>query len=266
MKYPTITNPVVIDLSEDFERIEIIPMADLHIGDRLADIPLMKKWVKYIQDNEHVFCVLNGDLMNNSLKNSVSNVYEDIIPPREQLETVYELFEPIKDKILFITSGNHERRSRKESDVDLTELLSIRWGIKDRYRLEGGVLVVRFGAIKNTLRTNNLKKARKVRYDFYITHGAGSAKVRNPAVDLMYIVDVDGYIHSHTHGFKLEYPGYHRMDSRNNKISFVDKMCMTTGAFLDYGGYGQIAKYRPTSKRQGTIYLDGKKKFYEAKA
>ena len=32
MKYPTITNPVVIDLSEDFERIEIIPMADLHIG------------------------------------------------------------------------------------------------------------------------------------------------------------------------------------------------------------------------------------------
>lgn len=255
-----ITDPVVIELSDELTNIELIPISDLHIGDPLCDISLVKKYIEYIKNTPNAYCVLNGDLINNAVKMSVSDVYNDIMSPDEQIDFVYKLFAPIQDKILFITSGNHERRTNKEVGVDVNKYLAIRWGIEDRYRLEGGVLVIKLGAIKNKLQTNDKTKFRKVRYDFYITHGAGGARAKNPAVDLMPIIDVDCYIHSHVHRLMLEMRAYHRMDTRNNKVSVVDKLCMTTAAYLNYGGYGQIAKYSPASTRQGVLILDGTKK------
>ena len=112
----------------------------MDIGDKACDIDAIREQIAYVKDNERAYVILNGDLMNNATKTSVSDCYAEEIPPMQQLETLCELLEPIKDKILMITQGNHEARTYRTDGIDLTALLSKQMGIYDRYVREGGVL------------------------------------------------------------------------------------------------------------------------------
>jgi antirestriction protein ArdC len=53
---------------------------------------------------------------------------------------------------------------------------------------------------------------------------------------------------------------YYRADPNNSAVSKVDKLFVNTAGFLDYGGYGDRAGYKPTSTDTPTIYLSGRSK------
>jgi len=48
-------------------------------------------------------------------------------------------------------------------------------------------------------------------------------------------------------------------------ITMVDKMFVNTGAYLDYGGYGDAQNYTPASKANPLITLEGRYKEMSAK-
>ena len=56
----------------DYGSIEILPLADLHIGDIHSDGQKINEWLTYIKETENCFCILNGDLMNTAIRNSLS--------------------------------------------------------------------------------------------------------------------------------------------------------------------------------------------------
>lgn len=252
---------VKVELDKSLDSIEIYTLADWHIGDKYCNISEIKDTLNYIKNTPNAYAILNGDLMNNATKQSVSDCYAEEMKPQEQLQTLCDLIEPIKDKVLFITQGNHEARTYKTDGIDLTAIMAKQLGIYDKYARVGGVLFLRFGEDK--------KRHRRMCYTFYITHGSGGGKKEggkaNGLCDLASIVDTDVYIHAHTHLPMVIKENFFRIDTSNSCVTEVEKLFVNSAATLSYGGYGQQFKFKPANTTSPIIYLDGHKKRFSAR-
>ena len=244
----------------DFTELEILALADLHLGDIHADGKLIIERLDYIRKTENAYTILNGDLMDAAIKTSIGDVYGASLQPMEQLKHCVQLFEPIKDKILAVLPGNHEARIYRGDGVDMTEVMCDQLQIGDRYARDGALVFVRFGKHKSAERSH----ARPICYAIYASHGAGSGRTPgakiNRLVDMAAIVDADIYIMSHVHQPAVLKTAFYRVSQQNSSVRKVDKLFVNTAAALDYGGYGESALYRPASKDTPIIKLSGREK------
>lgn len=254
---------VKVSLPRELKNVEIHTFADWHIGDKACDIESIKEQISYVQNKENAYCILNGDLMNNATKTSVSDCYAEEIPPMEQLETLCGLLEPIKDKILLVDLGNHEARTYRADGIDLMALLCKQLGIYDRYVREGGVIFLRVGELSAKFHN------RQVCYTLYCTHGSGGGRKEGAKAirlaDMAAIVDCDVYLHSHTHLPMIMKQNFFRVDTCNSTVADVGKLFVNTSAQLKYGGYGQTYEFKPSNTTSPIIYLNGTKKEFTAK-
>ena len=245
------------------EEIEIHPMADLHIGDSMSDFKLIMERIEYIKNTPNAYCILDGDLMDAAIASSIGDTYGANLQPMEQLRMCVKIFEPIKDKILCVLSGNHENRIYKTDGLDITELMCSQLGIPQKYSPTTALLFIRFG--KNT----NDHPNRRQLYTAYVTHGSGGGRREggkvNRLADLACIVDADIYIHAHTHLPLIFKEAFFRVSGSNSSVALVDKLFVNTAASLDYGGYGDRAGFKPASKSNPVIYMEGKRKNMWAK-
>ena len=240
----------------DFKEIEILALADWHIGDKHSDGKKIQAYLDYVQSKPNVFVILNGDLMNTAVKSSISDVYSETVPPMEALKQCVKLFEPIKDRILCIDDGNHERRIYKNDGVDMTQLMATQLGLGDKYSNASTLLFVSFG---------KWRKAGHhpipVTYTIYVVHGSGGGRKEGGKiqrlVDLSAIIDADCYIHSHTHFPAIVRNSYYRVHATTKSVQQVDKLYINTSATLQYGGYGEMASFKPASTETPIIKLDG---------
>ena len=85
-----------VNLGKELKELRIIPISDVHLGDKLTNYKLLKEVLQTIKDTPNVYTILNGDLCNTALKNSKSDVYVDEMSPMEQINYLIELLEPIK--------------------------------------------------------------------------------------------------------------------------------------------------------------------------
>lgn len=254
---------IKIDLSEKLDNIELHTFADLHIGDVFCNKKLIKERIQAVKDNDKAYAILNGDIVNNATKTSVSDSYAEELSPMEQMSTFVELFEPIKDKILCITSGNHENRTYNKEGIDITRLCARELGLEDRYSKTGAVIFLRFG--DSGAHSHN----RKMRYTIYCTHGSGGGRKEGAKAirlaDMASIIDADIYIHSHTHLPMVLKEAFYRTDICNSTITKVDKLFVNTSAALEYGGYGEAYEFKPSSTDTPVIYLCGNKRHLSAR-
>jgi predicted phosphodiesterase len=254
---------IKVTLPRTLKDVEIRIFADLHIGDRHCNLSDIREEIEYVRNTPNCYAILNGDIMNNATKTSVSDTYAELFPPMEQLELFIELFEPIKDKILAITQGNHENRTYIKEGVDLTQIAAQQFGLLDRYSKTGAVLFLKVGEHK-------IASNRRVPivYSFYIIHGSGGGRKEGAKAirlaDMASIIDVDVYIHGHTHLPMVIREGFFRTDMSNCVVKYTDKLFVNGSAQLYYGGYGEAFEFKPSSTLCPTIYLSGTKKFARA--
>ena len=101
------TVPVVCDYPQ-FDEIEIYPIHDLHYGNECFDAHKWNELTKLILAKENRFCIFVGDLMENAVPNSKSDVFSQTATPREQQEFIESVFKQFADRTLAIVDGNHE--------------------------------------------------------------------------------------------------------------------------------------------------------------
>lgn len=242
------------------EQIEVHPLADLHIGDACCDFKLIMERIEHIKNTPNAYCILDGDLMDTAIASSIGDTYGANLQPMEQLKQCVKIFEPIKDKILAVLPGNHENRVYKSDGLDLTAIMCGQLGIPEKYSPTTALLFIRFGkSFKN----------RPQLYTAYVTHGTGGGRKEggkvNRLADLACIVDADLYISGHVHLPLIMKESFFRVSGSNSSVAPVDKLFVNTAAFLNYGGYGDKAGFKPASKCTPVIYLDGLKRNMYAK-
>ena len=261
---------IKIDLPRELDYVELHLFADEHIGDEHCDIKRLKERIEYVKNTPNAYCILNGDIIDNATKTSIGDTYSQEMNPMEQLRTATSIFEPIRDKILCITHGNHENRTYRKEGINLSSLIAQQLGLYDKYTSTSAVLFIRFGEMaRGKKETNGSGNIRKLCYTIYTLHGSGGGRKEGAKAirlaDMACIIDADIYIHSHTHLGMIMRQGFHRIDKQNSTVSLVDKLFVNTAANLNYGGYGEAGEFKPSSKESPIIYLSGKKKEFTAK-
>lgn len=252
------------DYPTDWPHANVYTLADLHIGDAHCDESEVLARVKAVQDDPYGLCVLNGDLMNTALRNSVSDVYGEVLSPMQQITYLVNMLRPIAGKIIGVTAGNHENRVYRSDGIDVTRLVCRELGIEEKYAPEGVLIFLRFGT--RSAKGGHVNDGRNPRqwYSIYATHGSGGGRKEGAKAirlaDMAAIVDADIYVHSHTHLPMVMKQSFFRADSSNCQAKQVPKLFVNTGAAMGYGGYGQSQEFKPSSATTPTIHLEAKHK------
>ena len=249
--------PIKIDLSEGLKEINIIPVADYHWADPNSDHDRIMSDIAYIRDNEDVFFLMNGDLMDCAIASSVGDTYASTLSPMEELRACVDLFKPIAPKCLCVVPGNHERRHYKTNGIDMTELMCRQLGIEDRYSPTTALLFIRFGEMDG----KQCAHRRKVAYTMYVSHGNGGGRKEagkiQRLVDCATIVDADCYVVGHTHLPALLKEGFARPNMANSSITYGTRLFVNTSAKLQHGGYGDAFGFTPPCLDTPIIHLSG---------
>jgi predicted phosphodiesterase len=242
---------ITFDVPLDYERVEIYPVSDLHLGDALSDIDAFLAFIKHINSAPNRYVIVHGDMINNNLKSSVGSVYEDIVRPRDQVKEVKRLLEQIKDRILVIVPGNHEDRSKKETDQCITEEIATHLGIP--YREEDALVKIAFRY--DSGKSENC-------YTVYVAHGCAGGKrpgsALNNAEALSMNILADVYVVGHSHKRIAHKATFRIPDTINNVIREIEQLYIVSGAWTHYGGYGKKKLYRPQSRGSVPFTLEGK--------
>lgn len=249
---------IAVDRPSEWGLCEVHCFADIHLGDLMCDGNLLNERIKRCEETENCVVILNGDLCNNAVKSGKSDVYAESIRPMEQLQRVVQLFGKLAEqkKIIALTDGNHERRTYKDDGIDLSQVIASQLEVP--YSPGAALIFLRFGeSVGNRHR-------RKMLYTIFCNHGnGGGMKIgwkANRLVGMSDIVDADLYFHSHTHEPLVVKKGFFRTSAPNNSVSMVERLYINTGAYLDYGGYGEQMEYSPNAKSTPTVFLDGSKR------
>lgn len=242
---------VVIDkLPRKSARIKFL--GDIHVGSKKCDYKMFQETLDEIKNNDDCYCVVMGDLLNNSTRNSVGDVYEEPLTPMQQIEKAVSMLEPIKDKILGVTTGNHERRTYRTDGIDLMSIVCAQLGILDKYDPAGVLMIIKdetgrgSGHLYNTM---------------YISHGDGAngkmigGKANSLARRANNFANVDIVCVGHTHQPITFKQAYMMFDPHHDIVRHKEQLCINTSAFLDYEEYAEVIGLPPSAKAQPTLYL-----------
>lgn len=216
--------------------ITIYPISDVHFG---ALEHLNKEWLsfcKMIEQTPNAYIVLGGDLINNGVRTcSFINPYDELVRPREQKKKMVEFLTPIKDRILCAVSGNHEGRSAKDDDIDITYDIMAKLDIEDLYRPNMCFMKVSLG--KRKFDNSPIQS-----YTFAVNHGAGGGIFTGATVNRNerfgnIIEGLDCLIVGHNHKGAVTKPSKIVIDRKNEQVSMQHYTVISMTSWLNYGGY-----------------------------
>lgn len=218
------------------ESVVIFPVSDVHFG---ALEHMQKEWTdfcKLVEQTPNAYIILGGDLVNNNVRTcGFINPYDELVRPREQKKRMVEFLEPIKDRILCAVNGNHEARSIKDDDIDITYDIMAKLDIEDLYRPNVAFMKVSLGH-------RNHDNTPIQSYTFAVTHGAGGGIYTGATVNRNerfgnIIEGLDCLIVGHTHKGTVSKPSKIVIDRKNDKVSMSHYTVISMVSWLNYGGY-----------------------------
>ena len=205
----------------------IIPISDVHIGSLECNERAWANFCMEIQQRPDTYIVLVGDLVNNSVRNAVANPFDETLRPRDQKYRMIEYLKPIRNKIIAAVSGNHEYRTKKDSDGDITYDILCNLDLEGIYREDIAFIKIMCGTAA---------------YAFAITHGAGGGALTGAAVNrnerYSYIIEgLDCLITGHTHKGVVSRPSRLVFDLNHSTVAQRSCTVITAESWLSYGGY-----------------------------
>ena len=259
----------IVNFSVESNEIQIIPLADFHIGSPQADIERIKAVTDYIANTPNCYTILNGDLVDNAIRNSRGSVFEATMSPRDQVTTAVFYLQEIakKGKIInMIAGGNHELRSEKESglspsDLILAHLMNYDETLNERYCEDGAYTFLTLIGRKN----NKSGTVPKCTFTIFNLHGSGAGRGIGAKINRLdsmgNIVPANLYITAHNHQVET-----HRgvmFDVNTNAKTVREQPCVfvSCNSYLKFGGYGERAGMKPLSRAIPVITLKAKRVF-----
>ena len=238
--------------------IVIVPVGDIHLG---AMEHMETEWREFrtqVLEDPNVYLVILGDVINNGIRNSVSNVYDEVLRPREQKRLMTEMLKPLRERILCAVSGNHEYRSSRETDDDIMYDICAKLDIEDLYRENAAFLKIQIGDVEGPGKRNPT-------YVLTAVHGSGGGMLTGGTVNRaerfgMAIDGCDILVLGHSHKPFTTYPGKIKIDAFNNKVSVKPFHVVSCASWLEYSAYAMRKMMLPTGHVAQKIVLAGNRK------
>jgi len=247
-------NRIDFDLSH-FEEVELVPVADVHIGNPNCDEESFKKTIDYIleePDNPRRarVCILNGDLTESVTRNSKGNVFEQTYSPQTQIAMMIKYLEPLAKtskkypmgKILSYCAGNHDFGRYNDTGITSAETIAVKLDLQERFSNDGCYSFVT---------CKRIQESGPVGFTVYNQHMTGGASTvggkANRVSRISSGIIADIIVGSHVHTpltFKEDIivPRFSTRSLTQKTITYV-----VTNAFLRYSDYAERAGMKPAS-------------------
>lgn len=111
------------------KKLYLFPLSDLHLGSTQCDLEFFEYWMKTFDkapENKAIYCL--GDLL--EFPRASLDAYGVTMSTHDALELLVEYLEPYKDYIRYVVTGNHEARTLREHNFDVTRQIASRLDAK----------------------------------------------------------------------------------------------------------------------------------------
>ena len=237
--------------------ITIIPISDVHLGSPECMEQEFIKFIETVKETPNVYLILGGDLIDNGTRSSVTNPFRATMSPSVQKREMANILMPVRDRILCMMPGNHERRSGKDADDDPCYDIAAKLDLENLYRENIAFIKIQLG-----LEGHDCAGFQRPCYVLTVVHGSGGGILTGGAVNRSerfgYVIDgADALILGHTHKPYTTQPGKIQIDSRNNKVSIKPFKVISSTSWLQYGGYAAQKMLLPTTHCINKLTLRG---------
>lgn len=225
--------------------LTIYPVADVHLG---AVEHCETDWQAFLKkvEAENAYLILAGDLLNNAVRSAgFSNPFDEAIRPRDAKRRMVEYLKPVRDRILCVVTGNHERRTYRDDDQDLTYDICTKLDIEHLYRENIAYMAVSLGT-----RTHENKP--EATYTFAVTHGTGGGIYTGASVNrderFGNVIDgLDCLVTGHVHKGFISKPAKIVIDSHNKTVTMKHYVVISCVSWLNYGSYAARSMLLPAN-------------------
>lgn len=243
----------------DEKEIHLLPLGDLHWDSRYSNHSLIERKIQEIKENNYL-TLLIGDTFDKLfflwlLKEQQG---DDL---NVALVTVANLFKPIRDNILLIMDGNHEKGMEKKTGFNMAEALA---NILEVPFVRGlGVLHLRVGRFKNSKKENHMNS-----YVGLIAHGYGGGRTKgakaNKAAALGDMMEnCDFSIMGHVHDPSLISNSRLVYNAQRKVVYLREVRNVILSSFQQYSSYAQESFMRPSPQLEYLMKFDGTDKNIE---
>ena len=245
--------PIICNLPKDLDFADIFFINDVHFGSELFDEQKWKSLKQKIQDSDHAYVCWIGDIMENAIPNSKSDVFTQKYSPAQQKEwAAQELFD-LRNKTIAVVSGNHEgNRTTKNCGLYPLYDICMLAGVDRLYRDTIAYIDIGIGMRGD--------KKRQIHYFGQIQHVSKEA-INYGFSDYTDGIDFFAYGHDHK---PLNRPRAKMVFDQHNKVVYKRNIeNINCGSFCKFGGYGAKGAYRPQSDKMYKLRIFGNEKKME---
>lgn len=107
------------------KKLYLFPLSDLHLGSAECDLEFFEIWRREFEkapQNKAIY--LLGDML--EFPTTRIDAYSTVMSTHDAVERLIELLDPYKEYIRFVCTGNHEARSLKDFNYDITRSIAER--------------------------------------------------------------------------------------------------------------------------------------------
>jgi hypothetical protein len=247
--------PIICNLPKELEYADIYFVHDLHFGAELFDEKKWKALKNKIQGDDHAFVCWIGDLMENAVPNSKSDMFTQRYSPADQKEGATQQLFDLRKKTLVVLAGNHEyNRTTKMSGLYPLYDCCLIAGIDDKYRNNIGFIDIGIG-------TKSKDNKKQIHYFGQVQHKAKDVKT---VCSADYTDGIDFFAYGHDHEPKDKPRAKLVFDAHNKVVYKRNVECVNNGSFCQFGGYGAREAYRPQSDKMYKLRIFGGTKKMES--
>lgn len=214
--------------------VNLYIIADVHNGAHGFCKEAFINYIERIRKDDKAAVIVLGDLIDNATQGSKGCVYSQRVSPQKQIESIIEMLYPVKDKIIFICSGNHEERTFRQTGSDAMYTICLGLGILEKYNYVHGYITIKAGAQT---------------YKIYATHNIGKSENKLKTMARVY-ADCDIIAGGHIHTRKA-LPVVSVMHNGSTKTTYA----VIANAWLRDESYAISAAYEPSNITQLDINL-----------
>ena len=209
--------------------VHLMTFSDVHFGANSFNRELFLRHIELAR-SLNAYIILGGDLMEVALPSRIEeSVWEQDFPTGTQYRMARDSFGPLRDRILFSNTGNHDARVWKKTGFDLAERLAEDFGCF--YNNHGGYLILNVG---------------EQQYHTAVFHGfsAGINPFHELEKRLVTYDQADILFMGNNHVLDAKRVVKKRVKNGNEERHVV--WLVRTGSFITEPDYGRAALYAPT--------------------
>lgn len=224
-----------------FKSAEIHILSDVHIGAATHDAELFGQAIHDVASKSSARAILNGDLLEFIISGGRISIRDQVQHRlEEQVIQAAEILQPIRRKILFARTGNHEQRTVQRAEFDAVRLLCKMLQVP--YYEGAG-----FTRIATQERTTVLAGG----------HGRSGAKNGDTELEkLRRIYEADVYYLGHSHHlYAKPVPIFYC--ASNGTEHCKEQWFVRAGSFLKYAGYARNTFLEPQRTGWAVISIKG---------